>query len=172
MQHETIEVFGSFIHIIGTEHTSMNQGTSKKELKQKLSQIKPDIVCIEFPKNHPKMELKDIKSQDVNGAVEFAKENNISYEPIDKYFDGMFDVLDEELSDREKYEIAEMETGKEVRKKVFNDTDLFKNMTHNREQTMVENILNLCKDNNTICFVVGSSHVIGIKNGLSFLSSI
>lgn len=162
--------YGSNIVIIGTEHNTFT-GTKEKDIYNQLSNINPDIVCLEFPENgHPNQDIDDIKYGDVSGALSICRENNIRYEPVDKYIEGHEDVLRKEISDAEKEKLANAKTGGEAREIIFECAPNFSSQIHKREQNILNNILKYAGEYNTICIVIGSSHIQPIINGLDIFS--
>lgn len=151
-------LFGTQMIIIGTTHNNRT-GTQKEEMKNTLRQMAPDLVCLEFPENgNPNQDIEDIQYGDVAGAVEYCKETRTEYQPVDKYIDQHAQQLRKEMSEEEKRELRDADTGREARSIIFEGTSTFSSQVHKREQNIIENLIDYSGKYHNIVMIVGRAH--------------
>jgi len=152
--------------IIGTTHNNTS-GTTKEEVKGTLTSIGPDLVCLEFPEDgSPHQDIEDIQYGDVAGAIEYCRETNTKYQPVDKYIDKHAEQLRREMSEEHKKELRDANTGRESRSIIFENTRSFSSQVHEREQNIIDNLIDYSGRYNKIVMIVGIAHKRSLVNAV------
>ena len=166
------QLFGTNITIIGSIHNTVG-GTTEEDMYKQLSRLRPDLILVEYPeKGVPNFSIDDIPYGDVKGVLSYCEDTNTNYKPIDKYIENHGSSTLKSETTPEVREKIRNSSGKDVRKLIFKHTNTFSEQVNEREQNMMKNIISYSGQYNNICFVVGDSHVQGIKNEIESLSYI
>ena len=164
MEINRTSLFGTKMIIIGTTHNATS-GTTKEDIKGTLTSIRPDLVCLEFPEGgNPHQDIEDIQYGDVAGAIEYCRETNTEHQPVDKYIDKHAEQLRREMSEEHKKELRDTNTGRESRSIIFENTTSFSSQVHEREQNIVENLIDYSGRYNKIVMIVGRAHKLSLVN--------